>query len=301
MTPETYCTEQAAPPGSALHYSMRGTPGRPRSLVIALHALGSELARAAAASHDPTVCAARLHWWRGELERAQHGQAAHPVARALADGLCHGDIEVDTLYAWIEASEADAIGLRPPDMTSLLAHARRAGAPLARSVARVLLRAEGRADQTVDENPWLGPATDRLGAAGWLVAMLRDVGLDARRGRVYLPIDLMQSVGLPVAALLAAASARNDIDPTTRSPVEDTRFDGLARRLALAIDCLHAEGLDGIATGARRALRPLLAMAGIERALLAEIAHDPGAVLHGRIALTPIRMLWISWRSSRGN
>jgi phytoene synthase len=301
MTPETYCTERAAPPGSALHYCLRGTAERPRRLVTALYALAAELSRAAAASHDPGICAARLQWWRDELQRVPHGAAAHPVALALSDGLHHGDIELATLDELIDANEAEAIGFRPTDLAALIAHARRAGAPLARSAARVLLAPGTQEHRGRAEPPWLEAATARLGEASWLVAMLRDVGLDARRGRVYLPIALMQSVNLPVATLLASSAAAQSIRQGPQTSAGDTRFDDLMRLLANATGRLQEEGLAGIAPEARRALRPLLAMTGIERALVAEIAGDPGSVMRGRIALTPVRMLWISWRASRGN
>ena len=47
----------------------------------------------------------------------------------------------------------------------------------------------------------------------------------------------------------------------------------------------------------RHAQRPGLVMAAIYRALLDEIARDRFQVLKQRTALTPVRKLWIAWRT----
>ncbi len=296
MTPQAYCTERVAPPGSALHYSLRGTATDRRNDIIALHALADELATAAAASHDPGVCSARLHWWHGELERATSDTAQHPVARALGPALRAGRIPAQWLDDLILSSQAEARGLRPPDFAALLAHAHRAGTPITRCTARVLLTstgASGSRQQTHEtaEPVWLEAATTALGAAAWLVAMLRDVGHDARRGRLYLPIDLMQANGVAVAALLAARTGEG---------VLPGGFKPLLRTLAAATDQIIGDALGHIPTDARRALHPLVALARLQRTLLAEISADPQAVMTGRIVLTPVRMLWITWRAGFG-
>jgi len=61
----------------------------------------------------------------------------------------------------------------------------------------------------------------------------------------------------------------------------------------------YARALDALPDEDRRAQRPGLIMAAIYRALLDEIERDGYRVLDRRIALTPLRKLWIAWKTAR--
>ena len=57
--------------------------------------------------------------------------------------------------------------------------------------------------------------------------------------------------------------------------------------------------LAGIPQPERKTQRTLRAQSAMALALLDEIERDDYRVLHQRIALTPIRKLWIAWRAAR--
>ena len=61
----------------------------------------------------------------------------------------------------------------------------------------------------------------------------------------------------------------------------------------------YDRALDALPAEDRRAQRPGLIMAAIYRALLDEIERDGYRVLEQRIALTPLRKLWIAWTTAR--
>ena len=61
----------------------------------------------------------------------------------------------------------------------------------------------------------------------------------------------------------------------------------------------YARAMDALPAEDRRAQRPGLIMAAIYRALLDEIERDGYRVLDHRIALTPLRKLWIAWKTAR--
>ena len=61
----------------------------------------------------------------------------------------------------------------------------------------------------------------------------------------------------------------------------------------------HARAMAALPAEDRRAQRPGLIMAAIYRALLDEIERDGYRVLDHRIALTPLRKLWIAWKTAR--
>ncbi len=85
LAPEEYCTDAAAPPGSALHYSLLFAPPTVRRGVIAAHALLEALRNIPAGELRDTVGQTRLAWWSEELYGLEQGRARHPVSRALLD------------------------------------------------------------------------------------------------------------------------------------------------------------------------------------------------------------------------
>jgi len=124
---------------------------------------------------------------------------------------------------------------------------------------------------------------ERLGLAFQLTNIIRDVGEDARKNRIYLPMDEMQRFGVTAADILNARE--------TEGFGRLMEFQG-----ARARDCYN-EALALLPSRDRRAQRPGLVMAAIYRTVLDEIARDGYRVLRQRVALTPIRKLWIAWRT----
>ena len=130
------------------------------------------------------------------------------------------------------------------------------------------------------------PATlkyaENLGTAFQLTNIIRDVGEDARRGRVYLPLDELAQHGLTATDIihLQDSQALQRLIAFQIGRVEDYY------RLAFA--SLPAED--------RKAQRPGLVMAAIYQKVLEEIRNGGCKVLDRRTSLTPIRKLWIAWR-----
>jgi phytoene synthase len=122
-----------------------------------------------------------------------------------------------------------------------------------------------------------------LGMAFQLTNIVRDVGEDARKGRIYLPQDEL---------------SRYDVSP---AQILEARYDGNFTRL-MAFQADRAERYYAMAfaelpAADRVAQRPGLVMAAIYRTLLDEIRRDDYRVLDRRTALTPIRKLWIACRT----
>jgi len=123
-----------------------------------------------------------------------------------------------------------------------------------------------------------------LGVAFQLTNIIRDVGEDARRGRIYLPQDDLARFGVASSDLLRARSSPE-----------------FARLMAFEVDRARSwydRALGQLPASDRRAQRAGLAMAAIYRTLLDEIARDGYQVLDRRIALTPLRKLWIATRAA---
>jgi phytoene synthase len=128
----------------------------------------------------------------------------------------------------------------------------------------------------------------RLGLAMQLTNIIRDVGDDARRGRIYLPVSELQQFDVKASEILKRDA------PWGYSE----RFDALMRFQAERAHRVYDEALALLPEADRRAQRPGLMMANIYRTLLREIEADGFRVLHQRTSLTPLRKLWIALRTN---
>ena len=120
-----------------------------------------------------------------------------------------------------------------------------------------------------------------------LTNIIRDVGDDARRGRVYLPVDELQRFDVKAHEILKRES------PWGYSE----RFTALMKFQAERAHRLYDEAIDLLPAADRAAQRPGLMMANIYRTLLREIESQDFQVLHQRTSLTPLRKLWIATRT----
>ena len=109
------------------------------------------------------------------------------------------------------------------------------------------------------------------------------MGEDARRGRVYLPVDELARHGLGVEDILERRGGE--------------AFRSLMAAQADRAESLYEQAFARLAQEDRRDQRAGLIMAAIYRTLLAEIRRDGFPVLEGRVSLTPIRKLWIAWKT----
>jgi phytoene synthase len=121
-----------------------------------------------------------------------------------------------------------------------------------------------------------------LGQALQLTNILRDVGEDARRGRIYLPMNDMQQFGVTAQDILSSSYSE--------------RFTALMQFQAQRAQGLYDQALALLPAADRRTQKPGLMMASIYRSLLREIEKENFAVLHQRISLTPLRKLWLAWK-----
>ena len=273
MTPEEYCQQRAAASGSSFYYSFLFLPPRRRAAITALYAFCREVDDVVDECDDPQVAAGKLAWWRQELDRLYAGQPQHPVTQALQPMLAEFSLPQEQLLEIIDGMEMDLTQSRYLDFTALSLYCYRVASVVGLLAAEIF----GFQDRRT-----LKYAHD-LGTAFQLTNIIRDVGEDARRGRVYLPMDELKRFGVSVADILAARQT----DEFRK--LMEFQIDRAERYYAQAMSELPA--ID------RKAQRPGLVMAAIYRTLLDEIRRDGCQVLTQRTSLTPIRKLWIAWRT----
>ena len=273
MTPEEYCREKAAHSGSSFYYSFLFLPPERRRAITALYAFCREVDDAVDEPSDASAARATLAWWRGEVEQLFAGNPQHPVTRALAPMIEPFGITQARLSEIMDGMEMDLNQSRYLNFAGLQLYCHRVAGVVGALAAGIF---GYRNAKTLEY-------AEKLGLAFQLTNIIRDVGEDARKNRIYLPLDELQEYGVTAADILNANH--------TESFVRLMRFQ--AERARRCYD----EALAFLPAEDRRAQRPGLMMAAIYRALLDEIAGDNYRVLEQRTALTPIRKLWIAWRT----
>jgi phytoene synthase len=273
MTPDEYCQRKAAQSGSSFYYSFLFLPPERRRAITALYAFCREVDDVVDECTDLGVAAAKLAWWRHEIATLDAGLPQHPVTQALAPLARAYGITRERLGEIIDGMEMDLRQSRYADLAALERYCYH--------VAGVVgLLAAGIFGYT---NPRTLEYAQALGTAFQLTNIVRDVGEDARKDRIYLPLEDLARFGVSAADILN----RRHTDAFGQLISFEVERAEAAYTKALAL--LPAED--------RRAQRPGLVMAAIYRTLLGEIRRDGHRVLEHRVALTPLRKLWIAWKT----
>ena len=273
MSPDEYCQQKAAQSGSSFYYSFLFLPPERRRAITALYAFCREVDDAVDECTDAAVAAAKLNWWRGEVNAMLAGAPTHPVTQALQPHLATYALDGAHLQAIVGGMELD------------LEQSRYATFPRLEHYCWHVAGVVGILSASIfgATRPETLQYAEKLGLAFQLTNIIRDVGEDARKGRIYLPMDELKRFNVPAADILNARHSEN--------------FEKLMRFQVERANTIYQEAFALLPAEDRRAQRPGLIMAAIYRTLLHEIERDGFHVLNQRIALTPIRKLWLAWKT----
>lgn len=271
MNPDEYCRQRAASSGSSFYYSFLFLPPDRRRAITALYAFCREVDDAVDEVRDPAVARMKLAWWRSEIASVFHGEPQHPVARALVPVTRQFNLPLAHFNEIIDGMEMDLTIDRYPDFATLELYCYRVAGVVGLMAAEIF---GFRNERTLEY-------AKTLGTAFQLTNIVRDIGEDARRNRIYLPLDELARFGVPVEQIL---QLRDSVDLHRLTGFQIERARGFYRR---AFDTLPAED--------RCAQRPGLVMAAIYLRLLDKIEAGGCNVIDRRASLTPIHKLWIAW------
>jgi phytoene synthase len=272
-TAHAYCQEKAAASGSSFYYSFRFLTPQRRRAITAFYAFCREVDDVADECHDPGVARAKLAWWREEVLRLYGGAPSHPVTLALREAIEPFHLPQEAFEQIIDGMEMDLGTVRYPDFKELRLYCHRVAGVVGEVAALIF----GSTDHTTLRY------ANRLGLAFQLTNIIRDVGEDARRGRIYLPLDELAEYGVAEADLLQGRMSEN--------------FRRLMEFQYQRAEQTYTEALALLPAADRKAQRPGLIMAAIYRTLLREIRADGYQVLDRRLSLTPLRKLWLAWKT----
>ena len=272
MTPEQYVQEKAAASGSSFYYAFLFLPKPRRAAITAFYAFCREVDDVVDDMVDMGIARTKLAWWQGEVKAAFAGQPSHPVMKALMPLAADYGIEERHLQAVIEGCQMDLEQTRYLDFPNLQRYCHLVAGIVGEVAARIFGQNEAKTTEYAH----------CMGQAFQLTNIIRDVGEDAMRGRIYLPIDELQKFDVKAHEIL--------------NRVYSERFVALMKFQAARAHALYDEALALLPPQERRSQKPGLMMASIYRTLLTEIERDGFHVLNQRISLTPLRKFWLAWR-----
>jgi phytoene synthase len=273
MSPDDYCQQKTVQSGSSFYYSFLFLPPERRRAITALYAFCREVDDTVDETTDQSVARIKLAWWRTEVAAMYKGAPTHPVTQALQPHLAPYKLEEQHLQAIIDGMEMDLDQSRYLDYPGLRKycwHVAGVVGILSASIFGVT-------------NPRTLEYAEKLGLAFQLTNIIRDVGDDARKGRIYLPVNELQQFGVTAADILNFRHSE--------------KFEALMKFQTERAHAIYDEALALLPKEDRRAQRPGLMMAAIYRTVLDEIERDNFKVLNQRISLTPLRKLWLAWKT----
>ena len=270
MTPDQYCQEKCAASGSSFYYSFLFLPAERRQAIMALYAFCREVDDVVDECNDVSLASTKLAWWRQEVQRIADGNPQHPVGLALKKVAPGISLPTEQLLEIIDGMEMDLQQSRYLDFKGLSLYCYRVASVVGLLAAEIF----GYTDRQTQKY-----AHD-LGMAFQLTNIIRDIGEDARRGRIYIPMDELKQFNVPAADILNGKYSDN--------------FTALMQFQYERAEHYYEQAFAQLPAIDRKNQRPGLIMAAIYRTLLAEIKDENFRVLHQRISLPPMRKLWLA-------
>ncbi len=273
MNPDQYCQEKCAASGSSFYYSFLFLPLQRRRAIMALYAFCREVDDVVDECNDLSIASTKLAWWRQEIERVAEGTAQHPVGQALAGLDKSINLPKEQLLEIIDGMEMDLTQSRFLDFKGLSLYCYRVASVVGLLAAEIF----GYTDRQTQKY-----AHD-LGMAFQLTNIIRDIGEDARRGRIYIPMDELKQFNVPAADILNGKYSDN--------------FTALMQFQYERAEKYYEQAFAQLPAVDRKSQRPGLIMAAIYRTVLDEIKRENFQVLHQRISLPPTRKLWLALKT----
>jgi 15-cis-phytoene synthase len=271
MTPLEYCKQKTARSGSSFTVSFIFLPKTQRDAMTALYAFCREVDDVVDECTDFSVAQTKLNWWKSEVANLYVGMPQHPVTKALQPFISQFNLAQEHFLEIIDGMEMDLKFNRYEDFKQLQLYCYRVASVVGLLSASIF---------GFKNRKTLKYAHD-LGMAFQLTNIIRDVGEDARRGRIYLPLDELKKANVTEEDILQSRES-----PAVKELIEyqieraETYYDKALRELP-------AEDSKQQRTG--------LMMAAIYRTLLREIKTDSAEkVLNSRTSIPPLRKLMLA-------
>ena len=271
MTPLEYCKQKVAQSGSSFTVSFIFLPKTQREAMTALYAFCREVDDVVDECSDYAVAQTKLNWWKSEVTNLYANTPQHPVTKALQPFISQFNLAQEHFLEIIDGMEMDLKFNRYQDFKQLQLYCYRVASVVGLLSASIF---------GFKNRKTLKYAHD-LGMAFQLTNIIRDVGEDARRGRIYLPLDELKK----------AKVSEEDILQSRETPAVKELIEYQIERAETYYD----KALRELPTEDTKQQRTGLMMAAIYRTLLREIKTGSAEkVLTSKTSLPPFRKIMLA-------
>ena len=271
MKPQEYCKQKVAQSGSSFTVSFIFLPKTQREAMTALYAFCREVDDVVDECSDYTVAQTKLNWWKSEVTNLYANTPQHPVTKALQPFISQFNLAQEHFLEIIDGMEMDLKFNRYEDFKQLQLYCYRVASVVGLLSASIF---------GFKNRKTLKYAHD-LGMAFQLTNIIRDVGEDARRGRIYLPLDELKK----------AKVTEDDILQSRETPQVKELMEYQIERAETYYD----KALRELPTEDAKQQRTGLMMAAIYRTLLREIKTGSAEkVLTSKTSLPPFRKIMLA-------
>lgn len=274
MTPQQYCQQKTAKSGSNFYYSFMFLPKQKREAITALYAFCREVDDIVDECTELKVAQVKLAWWKEEIQNLYQAKPIHPVTKALQPFIHTYHLSEEHFLEIIDGMEMDLNFNRYQDFKQLQLYCYRVASVVGILSAQIF---------GFSNRKTLKFAHD-LGMAFQLTNIIRDVGEDARRNRIYIPLDDLASFNVTEDDILHSRESES-VRKLLEYQIEraESYYDRAFRELPRED---------------RKSQRVGLIMAAIYRTLLREIKADGAEkVLNSRTSLGVLRKLWLAFHT----
>lgn len=270
MTPIQYCYEKVIESKSNFRWTFYFLNKNKRNALVSLYAFCREIDDIVDNTMDLDVATAKINWWKSEIQRLFHATPQHPVTKSLLDFIDTYELSEAYFIEMLDGMEMDLKFNRYESFKQLQLYCYRVAGVVGILCVKIL----GFKNQAT-----LKYAHD-LGIALQLTNIIRDVGEDARKNRIYIPLDELHQFNVTEKDILNYRENKN-IANLLMSQIE--RAESF---YALAYKKIPKEDINQQIAG--------LLMGKIYETLLLEIKRDqPEQVLNRKVILPPLRKLLI--------
>ena len=271
MTPQEYCKQKTKESHSSFLTAFIFLKKEKREALTALYAFCREVDDIADECLDHEIASRKLNWWREEIERLFKSEPQHPVSKALHPFISHFNLSKNYFIEIIDGMEMDVKFNRYESFEQLQLYCYRVASCVGILSANIF---GFKNKNTLD-------FAKNLGIALQLTNIIRDLGEDARRGKIYIPLDELKKLDVSEEEIISLKNSKKIKD------LVKNQVDRAKQFYDLAIKTLPAEDKKSQKIG--------LVMGNIYYVLLNEILKDdPEKILNQKTILPGFRKLRIS-------
>lgn len=275
MTPQEYCQNKAGQSGSSFYYSFLFLPTEKRDAITALYAFCREVDDIVDNHSNVEVASAKLDWWRSEIEKLYASESTHPVTLALTPVITDLDLKKEYFLDIISGMEMDLHKSRYKNFSELSEYCYHA----ASVVGLLSVSIFGYKDKKTLEY------AIALGHALQLTNIIRDVGEDASRNRIYIPQDDLNNFSVPESDILSGNETPQFFELMSFQSDRATEY--YQKAIRLLPDSDRPNQIAG------------MIMANVYQGTLRKIRKTGYHTLTKRVSLNALHKFWIAWKTYR--